>query len=162
MQPPDIKVAVQRDKPLRESLLWTFDSPFTTYVLAAIDACTAKKGNLLVSKGHSHARSLPRGLPVDGHTMLNCKALGLTLGVDEVHYIAVCLEQVNLLNAWYRVHSQPFERTLQTLVVCRGGLVHGLLLSAAAHKCLSGAHKTRKLHPVLLHASTVPSVPKDD
>ena len=125
------------------------------------------KRKFVVSKDQSLADSLLPGLPANGHHVLNCGALELTLGVDKVHNIAVCLEQVDLLNAWYRVHSQPFERTLQTLVVCRGGLVHSLLLSAAAHECLSAANKNRQ-HPQdwkelrLLHAFTVPSVPKDD
>lgn len=53
----------------------------------------------------------------------------LTLRVGEVDHI-VALEDVDLLNARNGVDTQPLERVLQPLVVCAGGLVHRLLLSA--------------------------------
>lgn len=56
----------------------------------------------------------------------------LTLRVDEVHHIAISLEEVDLLYPGYRIHSEAFQRALQSLVICRGCLVDSLLLSAEA------------------------------
>lgn len=53
----------------------------------------------------------------------------LTLGVGEVDDFLVH-EDVDLLNAGDSVDAQPLQSVLQPLVVCAGGLVHRLLLSA--------------------------------
>ena len=54
---------------------------------------------------------------------------GPTLGVGEVDDILIH-EDVDLLNAGDGVDSQPLQGVLQPLVICAGGFVHRLLLSA--------------------------------
>jgi len=52
----------------------------------------------------------------------------LHLRVIEVDDGAVVLEEVNLLNGGDVVHAKAFQRVLQPLVICCGGLVDRLLL----------------------------------
>jgi len=44
--------------------------------------------------------------------MMKLNGRGLTLGVVEMHNVAVILEEVDLLNSRNGVHSQPLERAL--------------------------------------------------
>ncbi len=52
-----------------------------------------------------------------------------TLRVGEIDDVLIH-ENVDLLNAGDGVDSKPLQRVLQPLVICAGGLVHRLLLSA--------------------------------